>query len=224
MLTIARLFGKSPFAPLQTHMDKVASCLAELPPLFKAFLGKNELAIQQSFEKISRLEHEADLTKNDIRSHLPKSLFLPLDREVLLEVLSFQDSLADQAEKIGYLCLMKLIDVPEELKIDLLPFFQKNMEVFWLVRQVTKELDALLESSFGGVEAEKVKGMVEQIAFFEHEVALAEHKAMKALYALGEKLSYPTFHLLHRLIEETGKLSHLSEKLGNRIRMLLDLR
>ena len=43
------------------------------------------------------------------------------------------------------------------------------MEVFWLVRTSDKEFEELLESSFGGIEAEKVKGMVEQIAFYEYE-------------------------------------------------------
>ena len=79
MLTIARLFGKSPFPPLQTHMDKVIFCIGELPNLFKAFLEQGGDVIQKIGQKISQLEHEADLTKNDIRNHLPKSLFLPLE-------------------------------------------------------------------------------------------------------------------------------------------------
>src|SRR5580704_5745643 len=101
MLTIARLFGKSPFAPLQTHMDKVASCIGELPNLFEAVIDQDSHAIQIIGEKISKLEHEADLTKNDIRNHLPKSIFLPLDRSALLDILSLQDAIADQAEEIA---------------------------------------------------------------------------------------------------------------------------
>lgn len=224
MLTIARLFGKSPFAPLQTHMDKVGSCLSELPSLFEAFLSGNETVMEIIFQKISRLEYEADLTKNDIRNHLPKSLFLPLDREALLEILSLQDGLADQAEKIAYLALMKKVDLPELFKRDFIVLCQKNMEVFWLVKQITKELDDLLESSFGGIEAEKVKGMAEQISFYQYEANVIRHKTIKALYNCGERLCHTSFHLIYSLIHEVGKLSQLSELLGNRIRMLLDLR
>src|SRR2546428_11702228 len=99
MLTIAKLFGKSPFAPLQTHMEKVSCCVSELPVLFQAMMDQDMEAIQQISDTISRLEHDADLTKNDIRNHLPKSLFLPVDRGSLLEILSLQDALADQAEE-----------------------------------------------------------------------------------------------------------------------------
>lgn len=41
MLIIAKLPGKSPFAPLQTHMDKVSSCIEELPALFKALIEQD---------------------------------------------------------------------------------------------------------------------------------------------------------------------------------------
>lgn len=224
MLTIARLFGKSPFAPLQTHMDKVASCLEELPRLFLAFFSQDLETVETISAKISRLEHEADLTKNDIRNHLPKSLFLPFDREVLLDILSLQDSLSDQAEKIGYLASMRPVEWLKAAKEDFSFFCQKNMEIFWLVRGVIKELDELLDSSFGGMEAEKVKGMVEQIAFFEYEVDLLGHLLIKTLYNKGDSLSPSLFHLHYTLIQEIGELAHLSERLANRIRMLLDLR
>ena len=47
MLTIAKLFGKSPFAPLQRHMDKVACCIGELPALFKAFLSQDPVGCEK---------------------------------------------------------------------------------------------------------------------------------------------------------------------------------
>lgn len=225
MLTIARLFGKSPFAPLQTHMDKVASCVTELPALFKAILAQDADGIQEISNKISKLEHDADLTKNDIRNHLPRSLFLPLDRSALLEILSLQDALADQAEEIAVsACMMKVpLDLIPEMQRDFSLLCQKCVEVFHLARQVIRELEELLECSFGGIEAEKVKGMVEQIAFYEYETVQIENRLVKTLYMKGERLSYPAFHLLLTLIKEIGSLARLSEKLGNRIRMLLEL-
>ena len=78
MLTIAKLFGKSPFSPLQSHMDKVKGCVLLLEDLFSALKEKNYTKVKEIGENISKKEHEADLTKNDIRNHLPKSLFMPI--------------------------------------------------------------------------------------------------------------------------------------------------
>ncbi len=225
MLTIARLFVKSPFSPLQNHMDKVSSCVAELPNLFASFFKQDAVGIQKSAEKISKLEHEADLTKNDIRNHLPRSLFLPLDRGTILEILSLQDSIADQAEKIGF--HMGYLTIPFELipeiKDNFMLLCQKGIEIFGQAKQVMKELEELLECSFGGIEAEKTKAMVEQIAYNEYKTLQIKHSLLKTFYQKGESLPYPAFHLGLRLIEEIGNLAPLSEKLGNRIRMLLEI-
>ncbi len=223
MLNIAKLFGKSPFAPLQTHMDRVASCVGQLPSLFKAIGDGDEKALLKAAEQISRLEHEADLTKNDIRTHLPKSLFLPVDRSALLEILSLQDSLADQAQRMAQLACLYPLPMLEELRDGFVRFCQKNVEAFWLAREVVKELDELLECSFGGIEAEKVKGMVDQIAFFEYEADQIEYMLKRSIYQAGEQMAQAAFHLWLALIAEISKLSHLAEKLGNRIRMLLEL-
>lgn len=224
MLTIAKLFGKSPFAPLQTHMEKVACCVGELPGLFQALLTQDAGSIQKIAAKICQLEHEADLTKNDIRNHLPRSLFLPVDRGALLEILSIQDSLADQAEDIANHSCMLPFELLPQMQGDFALFCKRNIEVFWIARQVMKELEELLESSFGGIEAQKVKGMVEQIAFYEYEIDQVQNRLIKTLYQNGAGMSYPSFHLCFTLIAEIGKLARLSEKLGNRVRMLLELK
>jgi predicted phosphate transport protein (TIGR00153 family) len=224
MLTIARLFGKSPFAPLQTHMDKVASCVGQLEPLFAALSRGDEAAIESISCLISTLEHEADLTKNDIRNHLPRSLFLPVDRAALLDILSLQDRIADQVEAIAFHAAIRPASLPPESYEHFQLLCNKTLESFWLARQVIKELDELLESAFGGIEAEKVKGMVEQIAFMEHEGTESLRLVMKALYLKGDKMSHTAFHHAVRLVEQIGAVATLSEKLGNRIRMLLELK
>lgn len=224
MLTIAKLFGKSPFAPLQTHMDKVARCVGDLPKLFQAALAQDMALIQQIADQISHLEHEADLTKNDIRNHLPKSLFLPVDRGSLLEILSLQDSLADQAEEIAHHAGRRRLELLPSMREDFNLLCRKSVEICGLAKQVIVELQELLECSFGGIEAEKVKRMVEAIAFHEYEITQTRNRLIKNLYQDGDELPYPAFHFCLSWIEKIGELGHFSEKLGNRVRMLLELK
>jgi hypothetical protein len=224
MLTLAKLFGKSPFAPLQTHMKKVASCMDKLSSVFDALLKEDQDKIEKLVAELSSLEHEADLTKNDIRNHLPKSIFLPMDRSHFLEILAVQDSIADKAEDIGILLTLAPLEMVKEFKAEFQPFYKKNLEVFWEAKEIIAELEDLLESSFGGIEAEKVKAMVEQIAYKEHEASRLQRQILKHLFANGSKLSTPSFYLWGRLIEEIAAISQLSERLANRIRMVLELK
>ena len=224
MLNIARLFGKSPFAPLQSHMKKVAICIEKLSTLFDVLPKKEMEKIEKLSNELSKLEHEADLTKNDIRNHLPKSLFLPIDRGHFLEILSVQDSIADKAEDIGILLTLRPLDSFLNFEEDIKGLFKKNEDAFCHAKRIIEEIDELLEASFGGIEAEKVKEMVEQTAYKEHEADKFQKKLMRQLYAQGESLTTPSFSMWMRLIEEVGALSHLSERLANRIRMVLELK
>ncbi len=224
MLNIARLFGKSPFAPLQSHMKKVSICIERLSDIFNALAKMDMEKIEKLVAELSRMEHEADLTKNDIRNHLPKSLFLPIDRAHFLEILSVQDSIADKAEDVGILLTLRPLEHFRNFHEDVLALFRKNEIVFLDAKHIIEEIDELLESSFGGIEAEKVKAMVEQTAYKEYEADKMQKQLMKQLFMHGDTLSVPAFYLWMRLIEEVGAISHLSERLANRIRMILELK
>lgn len=224
MLTIAKLFGKSPFAPLQIHMGKVALCIKKLAEVFVLLKKGNFEKIETVVKELCKLEHEADLTKNDIRNHLKKSLFLPIDRSHFLDILSLQDSISDKAEDIGLLLKLKPLEPFENLESEVQSFFKKNEEVFLATHQIICEFDELLESSFGGVEAEKVKSMVEQTAHKEHEVDVLAQVLLKTLFTKGDLLSHSSFYLWLKLIEEIRSIASLSEKLANRVRMVLELK
>ncbi len=224
MINLSKLFGKSPFAPLQNHMIKVAVCVKELEQLFKAIAKNDMKEIEHIAKKISELEHEADLTKNDIRTHLPKSLFLPISRSDLLEILSLQDSFANTAEDIAVLATLKLLPNYSDFKEDFELFFKGNFEAFELAKKVIKEFDILLESSFGGIEAEKVRGMTEELAYKEHEMDILQYKILKKIFKSTENMDYAEFHLIRSLLKEIGELSNSAEKLANRIRMILELK
>ncbi|MCB1106862.1 MAG: TIGR00153 family protein [Chlamydiia bacterium] len=224
LTTIARLFGKSPFHPLQSHMQKVSGVMKKLTEVFDHLIDKTPDELEALVKELNKLEHEADLTKNDIRNHLPKSLFLPIDRAQFLEILSMQDSIADKAEDIGELLTLYPTQELGELCHHLDQLFKKNMEAFWDARNIIKELHELLESSFGGIEAEKVKTIVEKTSRLEYEADKMKHSLLKEFFKTAEEVKTPVFYLYTRLVEEINKISHLSEKLANRIRMILELK
>ena len=79
MRSILSMFSKSPFKPLGSHMDKVRACVDQIHPLFKA-LGKEDYdEVGKISELIVKLEHEADIIKDDIRTHMRQTVFLPVD-------------------------------------------------------------------------------------------------------------------------------------------------
>jgi uncharacterized protein len=222
MLTILNLFGRSPFTSLQLHMESVSKCVHCLPDLFDAVEKKETEQIGKISEKISNLEHDADLIKNDIRNHLPKSLFLPVDRGNLLEILSIQDSIADKAEDVAVLVTLRPLELLPIFKQEFKLFLQKNIATFDEANLIVKELHELIESSFGGMEAAKVRAMVDEVAYREHEVDIIQRQLLKSVFKAEDQLNYATFYQWQKLFENIASISNLAENLAHRIRLTLE--
>lgn len=224
MQTLARLFGRSPFAPLQTHMDRVAACVHQLVPLFDALAKKDYELVSSIAQEISKLEHDADLTKNDIRNNLPSGLFLPIAKASLLEILALQDNIADCAEDVAVLLTFSNLEILPVFEKEFDLFLNKNLETFEKGYSIIKEMGELLESSFGGGEAAKVSKMVDVVAFKEHEADLLQATLLKKIFHECSSMTSPMFFLWMKVIEEIAALSDESEKLANRVRMTLEVK
>lgn len=223
MLNIVKLFGRSPFAPLKTHMDKVNDTVTPLTELFTALEAGDLNEVDKIAGLISKHEYSADLVKNDIRNHLPKSLFLSIDRAALLEILSLQDSIADHAEDVAVLVTLKRPPYTPYLK-ELFPaFLEKHLQVFKTTRTVMRELDELMEASFGGVEAEKVRKLIHDVALQEHEADLVQRPLLQALLDNDNGLHYTDFHVWQGILRSLSHLANVSEKLAHRMRMTLEI-
>lgn len=224
MRTIANLFGQSPIVPLQAHMEKVAQCVGMVPQMFDALKRGDQTQIEKLSEQTSALEYEADQIKHDIQNHLPKRLFMAVDRSRILDILGVQDNLADKAENVGVLLTLKALTLPDWLASDFAAFLNKNIEAFEGVRAIINQLDELLETGFGGGEAERVLRMVEEVAHMEHEVDVIQRQMLKNLFVNEGELTTGDFFLWTKLFKQVGDLSNLAERLANRVRRTLELK
>ena len=224
MRTIAKLFGRSPFVPLQSHMNKVCACVDTIVEAFEALARGDYEQIDALAKVISELEHEADQVKYDIQNHLPKRMFLAVDRGKLLEILSTQDSIADKCENIAVLLTLKRIGMPPVLREMFKSYLTKNVEAFYAARDIIEQFDELVATRFGGVEAERVKQMVDTVAYKEHEVDLIQRDLLKVLFSLDDQMSVSEFHLWNHIVRQVSELSNVSERLANRVRTTLVLK
>ena len=224
MRTIAKLFGQSPIVPLQAHMEKVTQCIQKVKQMFEALRRGDQALIEKLAEETSALEFEADQIKHDIQSHLPKRLFMAIERSRILDILAVQDNIADKAENIGVLMSLRAMKLPDWLADDFNAFLDKNIEAFEGARGIVNQLDELLETGFGGGEAERVLRKVEEVAQMEHEVDLIQRQMLKSLLTNEGELSTGDFFLWTKLFKQVGDLSNLSERLANRVRRTLELK
>ena len=222
MRSIAKVFGRSPFVPLQMHMEKVVECIDHIPEILAAYRQQDSEMVASLAEKISHLEHEADIIKHDIHNSLPRGLFMPVDRANLLRILSIQDSIANRAENIAVLLTFKQARSFEGFDVAFDNFVAKCLEAFVLARNVIDQLDELLETGFGGIEAQSTKELVEMVANKEYATDLGQRELVRELLAHEDIVSYGDFFLWTRIIRQIASVADQSEKLASAVRMTLE--
>lgn len=221
MSIISKLFGKSPFEPLYQHMLKVKECVNLVKPLMDAVLQREEEKVKEIAKKIFKAEHDADLVKKDIRSNLPKSILLPVARGDILRFLKEQDHIADSAEDLAALLILRKTTLPEELKEELRDFVDKVIETYEMAMIVSSEIKVLAETSFGGSEAHKVMELIEQLKLKEWEADKAQMNAAKKLFAIEKKLDPVSVVMWMNIFKELGTLANHAENAGDLMRVML---
>ncbi|MEM9415384.1 MAG: TIGR00153 family protein [Planctomycetota bacterium] len=224
MRTIAKLFGRSPFVPIQQHMERVARCVSKAQAMIDAYLANDQATVEKLAAEIDEIEETADHLKRDIEHQLRGGVFMAVDRGRLRQIIIVQDSIADKMQNLGKLLTLRACgDVPpfvEEFKA----FVQINLDTFDAIRQVIDELDNLLEAGFAGGEAQTTVELIRRVGELEAQADVMQHDLLKQLFAHESDLTVGSFFLWTKVLKQVSDLGDRSNRLGNRIRGILQLK
>jgi len=171
--------------------------------------------------KIFEKEAEADRIKNDLRGALPKSLFMPVDRRDLLEVLQMQDSIADTAQDIAGLLIERRMEIPDFMQETMLALARRSIDACEQSAKIIEELDELLAMGFRGREASRVEDMVEQLNLIEDDTDELGIELARHLFEHEDEIKPVSVMMWYQLIEWVGDLADYAEKVGDRLRLLI---
>jgi uncharacterized protein len=218
---LMQLFGQSPFKPMQEHVRVAIDCANQVPNLFKAVKAGDAAAVEASREKIYALENQADEIKNELRTHLPKSMFMPVDRRDLLEILDLQDSIADTAQDIAGMMVARPMSLPDAVFEPLMELTNQCINACNHLGQIMEELDRLVETGFRGPESEKVMYMIDELNKIETGTDQQAIKVMRLLFEHEDEIGAVSTIMWDRVIHWIGDLANFAERAGNRHRLLL---
>ncbi len=218
---IFEMFGRSPIRPLQEHMNKVTVCAEALLPFFEAVLAEDWPKAERRYNKIDKLENEADTLKRELRLHLPKGLFLPVARTDLLELLSAQDRIANKAKDVAGLFLGRKMALPAKIADSYISFVKRGIDAAQQANKAINELDELLETGFKGNEVKLVNSMIQKLDKIESDTDKMEVKIRKKLFEFEEKLPPIQVIFLYKSVDWTGDLADCAQTVGGRLQLLL---
>jgi hypothetical protein len=189
--------------------------------LIEALAAGDQDRVSEQKDRIFQREAEADRIKHEMRAHLPKSLFMPVDRRDLLEVLQLQDSIANTAQDIAGLLIERRMSIPDFLRTPLIDLTARCVETVELATEVIEELDELLAIGFRGREVELVDEMLTRLNAMEDETDELGITLARALFDHEDELKPVSVMMWYQIIEWVGDLADYAEKVGDHLRLMI---
>lgn len=217
----SKLFGRSPFGPMQDHMSKSFNCAEQLIPFFQAVLSEDWEQAEKLQQRIAVLENEADDMKTAIRTNMPDSLFMPVPRSDLLELLTVQDKIANKTKDIAGIMLGRKMKIPAGLADSMVAYVEMTVKAAEHATRALHEIDELIETGFGRHESELVKKMIGEIDVCEHEADKLQVGLRAQLFSLETELPPVDVIFMYKIIDWIGDVSDRAERVGSRLQILL---
>ena len=215
------LFGRSPITPLQEHMYRVYMGIKHLTPLIEGMIAGDQDQILQAQKEIIDGEHDADEMKKELRTHLPKGLFMPVDRRDVLDVLLRQDIIANQAKDVASLIVGRNMTLPEEMNAPFLEFTDRCVATVKHALHIINKLDELVESGFRGLEVDHVEGLLIELGDIESETDTMQEGLRQTLFKLESEMNPVDVIFTYRLIDWVGAVADNAERVGSRLSLML---
>lgn len=218
---LANIFGTSPVRPLEKHVEIAFRCAKKLRPFFAAAVKGKWDIVGSCRDDIERLEHEADDLKKEIRLNLPKSLFMPVPREDLLELLLVQDKIANRTKDVSGLVWGRRMQIPPEIADQFLEFVDRNIDAAKQARKSVRELGELFTAGFRGAEVALVAGLIEELDRIETDTDEKQASLRGSLFKIEKSLDPIDAMFMYQVIELTGEIADMAERVGRRLELLL---
>ena len=213
------LFYDSPFQKLKKHADKVKECAWMFKRAVECYVEQDCEEFDKLTEDVAMLESQADALKRNLRNHLPRGIFMPVDKFVLLDCLREQDHVLDDVEEALYwLSFKPMAGIPEELVGDFLDLVDA-------VRPAIEKMPAMSEHALvyfrSGTEEtrNKLKSIVREMYQAEKEADHLEHELKKKAFALL-KDPVEIYHIV-RLVEIIGDICDHAQNASDRMRTMI---
>jgi len=202
-------------------MEVCSDCAEKLVPFFEATIETDWTLATAIYEEISELENNADDLKKQVRLRLPRSLFLPVSRTHLLELLHIQDKIANGSEDVAGRSIGRHLQIPPRAQPEFLAFLLSSVETVRLAQKTMIELNDLMLSGFSQQRIEIIEAILDKLHTAEHANDLKQVELRKVIFAIEKELDPVDAIFQYNIVELIADIADQAQTVGNRMMYLI---
>ena len=217
---ISEVISNSPLALLERHAGVCVDCVERLPLYFQEVQSGRWARAEEVREEICRFEGLADELKQDVRSNLPRGLWMSVSRADLLELVRVQDKMANGVKEVSGISLGRQLAFPSPLTEDLNEFVDVVVAVSRSVVKIIGATRELSRSAFGTRQTNAILDFVSQ-------VEAGERRSDDMQVALRARVREHEVDLppvdamfLYQLLAAIGEIADNAEKVAHRAQVI----
>jgi len=202
-------------------MSKVRECINVLHDGLTKYYQGNFKSFSEVASQVSQLEHEADLIKSNIRNHLPKTIFMPVDKGKFLWALREQDKILDHAEKLTKMLDMRHTKIPKKLQNNFIKHVDLVSKTVNKMEEAVDNIKDLIETSFVKREREQTKEFIYEVHKYEREADVQKYEISKGIYQLEKKLDPMAIYHLLKIVDWVDDIADHAENVADWLRSMI---
>jgi predicted phosphate transport protein (TIGR00153 family) len=206
---------------LMEHMAVVLQAVEALGD-FAAFAqdGAWDRALQAQ-QRVADRESDADHLKQQLRGDMPKSVWMPVARSDLLDLLSAQDKIANRAKDIAGLMLGRQLAFPGTLTEGVRDYVALSVNATAGALAAVEATQVLYQSGFGDRQAAEVERLIVEVERLERASDRKQVELRAQLFQVEKDLPPVDAMFLYQVLDWIGSVADRAEKVTHRLLLVI---
>ena len=217
---ISDVISNSPLALLERHAGVCLDCVERLPLYFAEAQANRWGRASDVREEICRFEGLADELKQDVRSNLPRGLWMSVSRADLLELVRVQDKMANGVKEVSGISLGRQLAFPAAMTSEVADFIDVVVQVSRVVVKIIGATRELSRSAFGTRQTNVILDFVSQVEADERRSDEMQATLRARLREYEAELSAVDAIFLYQLLATIGDIADNAEKVAHRAQII----
>ena len=216
---LSMIGGRSPMDGLIEHYGEVESAMTLINESLLCYIGggtgcRNFQALK---DELDQHEDKADKIKRNIRNHLPRGLFMAVDKTLFLNYTRAQDNILDSAQDALDWLNIQTVVIPEPIRSEGLALVDSAIRTVELLKPALEGTIQLVHTDI--MDRQVVKDSYRAVRSQHKEVRKMKSLLFRDLFSSDMKFK-EVFQLLH-FFEYMHEMSHNAEGCADILRAMI---